>query len=97
VALLAGKSGARPARPAPTASADDAEELGTGPAAERARLEALGLARAAAEAQLARLEEELADPSAWNDPRAAKKSTARHAEAKARVEALYAELEAVAG
>jgi ATP-binding cassette subfamily F protein 3 len=51
----------------------------------------------AAEAELARLEEELADPTSWNDPRSAKKSTARHAEAKAKVEALYAELEAVAG
>jgi ATP-binding cassette subfamily F protein 3 len=51
----------------------------------------------AAEAELARLEEELADPNAWNDPRSAQKSTKRHAEAKAKVEALYAELEAVAG
>ena len=39
---------------------------------------------------------ELADPQAWNDPRSAEKSTRRHAEAKARIEALYAELEAVA-
>jgi ATP-binding cassette subfamily F protein 3 len=51
----------------------------------------------AAEAELARLEEELADPNAWNDPRSAQKSTVRHAEARAKVEALYAELEAVAG
>jgi ATP-binding cassette, subfamily F, member 3 len=50
-----------------------------------------------AEADLARIEEELADPSAWNDPRIAGKSTRRHAEAKARVERLYAELEQVAG
>ena len=34
---------------------------------------------------------------AWNDPRSAQKSTRRHAEAKRRVEALYAELETVAG
>ncbi len=39
---------------------------------------------------------ELADPQAWNDPRSAERSTRRHAEAKARIEALYAELEAVA-
>jgi ATP-binding cassette subfamily F protein 3 len=51
----------------------------------------------AAEAELARLEQELADPAAWNDPRSAQKSTKAHAAAKARVEALYAELETVAG
>ena len=51
----------------------------------------------AAEAELARLEEELADPTAWNDPRSAQKSTRQHAEAKARVERLYEQLEAVAG
>ena len=50
-----------------------------------------------AEAELAAIEQELADPSAWNDPRSATRSTQRHAAAKARVEALYAELEAVAG
>jgi ATP-binding cassette subfamily F protein 3 len=51
----------------------------------------------AAEAELARLEEELADPAAWNDPRSAQKSTREHAEARARVEQLYEQLEAVAG
>jgi ATP-binding cassette subfamily F protein 3 len=50
-----------------------------------------------AEAALAALEEELADPSAWNDPRSAAKSTERHAEAKKTLEALYAQWEAVAG
>src|SRR5689334_17139037 len=50
-----------------------------------------------AEADLAGVEAELADPQAWNDPRSAAKSTRRHREAKARVEALYAELESVAG
>jgi ATP-binding cassette subfamily F protein 3 len=50
----------------------------------------------AAEAALAALEVELADPSAWNDPRAAAKSTARHAEAKKRLEDLYATWESVA-
>jgi ATP-binding cassette subfamily F protein 3 len=50
-----------------------------------------------AEAELAAVEAELADPQAWNDPRSSAKSTRRHAQAKARVEQLYAELEAVAG
>jgi ATP-binding cassette subfamily F protein 3 len=50
-----------------------------------------------AEAELAAIEQELADPQAWNDPRSAQKSTRRHAEAKRHVEALYAELETVAG
>jgi ATP-binding cassette subfamily F protein 3 len=48
-----------------------------------------------AEAELAAIEQELADPQAWNDPRSAAKSTRRHADAKARIEALYAELETV--
>jgi ATP-binding cassette subfamily F protein 3 len=50
----------------------------------------------AAEADLRALEEELADPSAWNDPRSAAKSTARHNEAKRALEALYEEWETVA-
>ena len=50
-----------------------------------------------AEVELAAIEEELADPRAWNDPRSASKSTRRHAEAKARIDALYAQLETVAG
>ena len=50
----------------------------------------------AAEAALAALEQELADPSAWNDPRSAAKSTRRHEQAKRELQALYAEWEAVA-
>ena len=50
----------------------------------------------AAEATLRRLEEELADPSAWNDPRSAEKSTRRHAEAKRALDELYARWETVA-
>ncbi|RKQ91145.1 ATP-binding cassette subfamily F protein 3 [Solirubrobacter pauli] len=50
-----------------------------------------------AESALAALEVELADPSAWNDPRSAAKSTERHAEAKKTLETLYAQWEAVAG
>jgi ATP-binding cassette subfamily F protein 3 len=51
----------------------------------------------AAEADLKALEEELADPSAWNDPRTAAKSTRRHDEAKQALQALYEEWETVAG
>jgi ATP-binding cassette, subfamily F, member 3 len=51
----------------------------------------------AAEAALKTLEEELADPSAWNDPRSAAKSTKRHEHAKRALQELYAEWEAVAG
>jgi ATP-binding cassette subfamily F protein 3 len=50
----------------------------------------------AAEAALKTLEEELADPTAWNDPRTAAKSTKRHEQAKKQLQALYAEWEAVA-
>jgi ATP-binding cassette, subfamily F, member 3 len=46
-----------------------------------------------AEAALAALEDELADPSLWADPKRARRSTRRHDEAKQSVEALYAELE----
>jgi ATP-binding cassette subfamily F protein 3 len=50
-----------------------------------------------AEATLRALEDELADPSTWNDPRSAERSTRRHAEAKRELEALYERWEAVAG
>jgi ATP-binding cassette, subfamily F, member 3 len=50
----------------------------------------------AAEAKLRGLEEELADPSAWNDPRRAEKSTRRHAQVKRELDALYAQWETVA-
>ncbi len=49
-----------------------------------------------AEATLAALEAELADPAAWNDPRTAEKSTKRHAQARRALEDLYAQWEAVA-
>jgi ATP-binding cassette subfamily F protein 3 len=50
----------------------------------------------AAEADLAALEAELADPGAWNDPRTVAKSTRRHDEAKRALQALYEEWESVA-
>jgi ATP-binding cassette subfamily F protein 3 len=64
---------------------------------EAARAKKLEAEIEAAEAALKALEAELADPSAWNDPRSAAKSTARHAEAKRTLEDLYARWEAVAG
>jgi ATP-binding cassette, subfamily F, member 3 len=48
-----------------------------------------------AEAALAALEDELADPAAWADPGSADASAQRHADAQRAVEALYAELEAL--
>jgi ATP-binding cassette subfamily F protein 3 len=50
----------------------------------------------AAEAALKAIEEELADPNAWNDPRSAAKSSKRHEQAKKALQELYAEWEAVA-
>jgi ATP-binding cassette subfamily F protein 3 len=64
---------------------------------EAARAKKLEQQIEAAEAELAAVEEELADPSAWNDPRSAEKSSKRHAAAKKKIEALYAEYESVAG
>ncbi len=61
-----------------------------------ARREALEGRIAAAEAALATLEDELADPGAWADPEAAAGSTARHAEARRAVEELYERYEALA-
>jgi ATP-binding cassette subfamily F protein 3 len=67
------------------------------PVVSKHKVEKLEARIAEAEAALRAVEEELADPSAWNDPRTAKKSTARHNAAKKAVEDLYAEYEAVAG
>jgi ATP-binding cassette subfamily F protein 3 len=47
---------------------------------------------AAAEAALAQVEDELADPAAWASPTGSERSARRHAEAKGRVESLYEEL-----
>jgi len=63
---------------------------------QKRRAERLEAEIEAAEAGLKRLEEELADPSAWNDPRSAAKSTRRHEDAKKALQALYAEWETVA-
>jgi ATP-binding cassette subfamily F protein 3 len=50
-----------------------------------------------AEALLAAVEDELADPSAWATPEASSRSTERHEQAKQRVAELYERYEAVAG
>jgi ATP-binding cassette subfamily F protein 3 len=73
----------KPAAPAPPRNAKEAKQLEV--EIERA------------EATLRSLEDELADPSSWNDPRSAQKSTRRHAEAKRELEGLYERWEAVAG
>jgi ATP-binding cassette, subfamily F, member 3 len=64
---------------------------------QKRRAERLEAEIEAAEKALKRLEEELADPAAWNDPRSAAKSTRRHEDAKKTLQELYAEWEAVAG
>src|SRR3954452_18145835 len=64
---------------------------------QRRRAERLEAEIAAAETELARLEDELADPSRWADADAVARSTREHERAKAAVERLYAQLEAVAG
>ncbi len=64
---------------------------------QRKRARQLETDIAKAEAALAKLEDELANPSAWGDGRQAQDATARHRAAKDAIEALYAELELVAG
>jgi ATP-binding cassette subfamily F protein 3 len=51
----------------------------------------------AAEAALQAIEDELADPAAWSDPRKTAESTARHERAKRAVEELYERWEAIVG
>ena len=92
-----GQARAKAAKPAPTEAAPPrrAERAVEEPAAPGRA--ARGARSSAAEAELAPLEEELADPQAWNDPRSAQKSTqAPRGREGARRGALR-ELEAVAG
>jgi ATP-binding cassette subfamily F protein 3 len=51
----------------------------------------------AAEAALRELEDELADPAAWADPKRSARATKRHASAKRAVDELYEQWERVAG
>jgi ATP-binding cassette subfamily F protein 3 len=80
---------APPPRPKPTPSGPSKNQQRRAGELEK-RIEA-------AEAELEALEAELADPAAWNDPRSAAKSTARHADAKRALQTLYEEWETVAG
>jgi ATP-binding cassette subfamily F protein 3 len=59
------------------------------------RTEVLERAVEDAEAALARVEDELADPGCWTTPERSAESIARHEEAKRRVEQLYEELVAL--
>jgi ATP-binding cassette, subfamily F, member 3 len=61
------------------------------------RTEVLERAVEDAEAALARVEDELADPACWTTPERSAESTARHEEAKRSVEQLYEELVALGG
>jgi len=78
---------AKPARATP-APIPRAGGKGGGKRAERLEAQV-----EAAEAELARLEEELADPGLWSHPERAQRATRRHAAAKERLGALYAEWE----
>jgi ATP-binding cassette subfamily F protein 3 len=80
------------ARPAPAKPAVKATTNG----ASKQRTKDIEAAIEHAEAELRRLEAELADPQSWNDPRSAEKSTRRHAQARRALDELYAEWEAVA-
>ena len=78
------KNGARREKPKPAVSKD-----------RRRRIGALEREIEAAEAALAKVEDELGDPSAWASPTSSERSTKRHAEAKRRVEELYEQLGAL--
>ena len=94
-----GAQGGRAHAPSAPSRRSAARRPGRPPARRRTSSAARGeLEKAieAAEAELAALEDELADPSAWNDPRTAAKSTRRHDEAKQALQALYEEWETVA-
>jgi ATP-binding cassette subfamily F protein 3 len=83
----------KPAKPAPKPSNGKPPQPAA-PSKNRKKLIAsLERRIEAAEAALAALEDELADPSAWASPTASARSSKRHAEAKREVERLYAELE----
>ncbi|HTU29646.1 MAG TPA: ABC-F family ATP-binding cassette domain-containing protein [Solirubrobacteraceae bacterium] len=90
----AGKSKAK-ATATPTSAAPKPKSSGgKGNAASAKRLEEQ---IESAEAALAAVEDELADPAAWATPDATARSTARHEEAKQRVAELYERYETVAG
>jgi ATP-binding cassette, subfamily F, member 3 len=98
----------RAAKPAAPRKTEPAKAKAKTPAAAKPTPKAKGKGNAAsakrleeqiesAEAALATVEDELADPSAWATPEATARSTARHEEAKQRVAELYERYETVAG
>ena len=93
----AGATGSKGAKRNGGAASAAAAEAPAPSREQRKRARQLETDIAKAEAALARLEDELADPSSWGDGRRAQEATARHRAAKDTIEALYAELELVAG
>src|SRR4051812_44841099 len=82
------------AKATPKSKARNGKPAATGPSKNRKKLIAsLERQIEAAESELSSLEDELADPAAWASPTASERSSKRHADAKRRVEVLYAELE----
>ncbi len=97
---LAGKTAAKaPGKTAAKASARAAKNRaprpsGPGGNGHSSRIEA---EIEAAEAELRALEDELADPASWSGAAASERSSARHAEAKRRVQELYERWESSVG
>jgi ATP-binding cassette subfamily F protein 3 len=93
---LATRSRARPAKQAAASVTAAATSASATTSKNRAhRQEQAAKAIEAAEAALAGLEDELADPAAWATRYEAAKSEARHTAARRAVEAAYAQLEAL--
>ncbi len=87
----------KPAKPKAVRAPKAREERNAkaGPSKNAKRLQAaLEREIEAAEAALRRVEDELADPSAWSDPERSGSSSERHAGAERQVEEAYARLEA---
>jgi ATP-binding cassette subfamily F protein 3 len=86
------KAAATPA-PAPRAKKKEKPKVAVGVSKNRTkRIAQLEKQVSEAEAALAKIEDELADPSAWASPSGAERSAKRHAEAKRQIESLYEEL-----
>jgi ATP-binding cassette subfamily F protein 3 len=85
---------ARKPEPPKTRKAAPERQPKTGPSKnQQRRIERIERDIQAAEAALATLEDELADPSAWSSPSSSERNSKRHADAKAAIDRLYAELE----
>jgi ATP-binding cassette subfamily F protein 3 len=95
--LADAEKAAKRAKPAKASKAPEPPPAAAPSKNRRRRAQQLEADIEAAEAALAALETELGDPAAWNDPRSAARSTARHEDAKRALQALYAEWETVAG